>query len=78
MTLSEYIAKIGNRKFAALYGCSLGTAKAYRYGLRMPHPTRAMRIIALTGGAVDWAGIYPENNNPDDAQSAAFVAENNS
>jgi DNA-binding transcriptional regulator YdaS (Cro superfamily) len=48
-------------------------------GKRKVSPALAERIEQITSGRyTKEAFIWPENNNPDDAQSAAFVAENNS
>lgn len=58
MNLSEYIATIGDKAAAKLFGVSERVAQSYRNGERRPRPERAQRIIDATGGKVDWAGIY--------------------
>ncbi len=52
MKLSDYIAKIGNKAAADLFGVEETTAKAWRYNLRRPLPEAAMRIVAATNGEV--------------------------
>ena len=56
MTLSEYIAVMGARKFAALIGITLRATHGYQFGDRTPRREVAQRIVALT--PVTWEGIF--------------------
>lgn len=57
MKLSDYIAKVGNKAAAELFGVEEGTAKAWRYGYRRPSTDAALRIVTATGGEVTLAEI---------------------
>ncbi len=58
LTLSEYIARVGDETFAARFGISRWTARDYRLRASRPSTTMAMRIIRATRGRVGWDGIY--------------------
>ena len=55
MKLTDYIARIGNKAAAELFGVEEGTAKAWRYGYRRPSADAALRIVVATGGEVTLA-----------------------
>ena len=58
LTLSQYIALIGDVAAASMFGVSVGTARAYRDGRRIPKPSRAAIIIRATGGKLGWEDVY--------------------
>lgn len=60
MTLSDYIKHVGHERAAELFGVSLATVKAWRWGARTPRPEAANRIVQVTGGEVSLAGIYAQ------------------
>ena len=63
-TLSQYIAVIGDKPAAAMFGVKPGTARAWRGGRRVPGRKKAEYIIAVTGGKLDWKGIYAAELKP--------------
>ena len=58
LTLSEYIARVGDETFAVRFGISRWTARDYRLRASRPSTTMAIRIIRATRGRVGWDGIY--------------------
>jgi DNA-binding transcriptional regulator YdaS (Cro superfamily) len=77
MSLRDYIERIGNTAAAHLFGVKPGTAKAWRYGYRLPSATAALRIIDRTGGKVSWDEIYSgsDANNARASDSAEATTE---
>lgn len=67
MNLSDYIATIGDKAAARLFGIPERVAKSYRLGERAPRRDRAQKIIDATSGKVDWAGIYASQPSKDAA-----------
>ena len=58
MKIQDFIATIGDRAAAELFGISERAAESYRLGTRKPRPEVAQRIVEKTSGKVDWEGIY--------------------
>lgn len=58
MRIQDYIATIGDRAAAELFGITERAAESYRLGTRKPRPEVAQRIVDKTNGKVDWEGIY--------------------
>ena len=58
MRIQDYIATIGDRAAAELFGITERAAESYRLGTRKPRPEVAQRIVVKTNGKVDWEGIY--------------------
>lgn len=58
MTLSEFIAQIGDAPAADLFGVTVRTAMSWRLGERVPRPGKAKEIVDLAGGDVTFHGCY--------------------
>ena len=58
ISLSDYIAYIGNAGAAKLFECSEATAKSWRYGQRQPSIKQAKKIIKAADGKLDFESIY--------------------
>jgi hypothetical protein len=57
-TLSELIKQVGYKDFAKAIGKSEHTARAYRFGVRIPPGKVANRILSVYAGEITYAGIY--------------------
>lgn len=60
MNLPDYIKANGHKRCADLFGVSVATIKAWRWGARSPRPDKANQIVMATGGEVTLAGIYAQ------------------
>jgi DNA-binding transcriptional regulator YdaS (Cro superfamily) len=58
MNLPDYIREIGHPAAARLFGVSVWTIKAWRFGQRTPRPEKANEIVAITGGKLSLNDIY--------------------
>lgn len=81
LSLSAYIAMLGDEEFARRYGVKERTAQAYRLGERKPRPARARAIVEGSDGQLSFASIYDDGaaapnapEAPDDPDSRAEPA----
>lgn len=58
MTLSEFIAEVGDRTAAELFRAPVRTIQSWRRRERYPRPATAQEIIGATDGRVTMQGIY--------------------
>lgn len=58
MNLRDFLKEIGDSGAADLLDVPQRTVAAWRRGERIPRPNQAARIVRLTRGRVDYAGIY--------------------
>jgi|TARA_R110000803_G_scaffold103728_1_gene171865 hypothetical protein len=58
ITLKQYIEFIGIKPAAELFGCSIASTKAWRYGLRQPSIDQAKKIIKASNGKLDFESIF--------------------
>lgn len=58
MKLSEYIKETGHEAASRLFGVSIWTIKAWRFGDRLPRPAKANEIVRITRGKVTLSEIY--------------------
>jgi len=60
VTLPEWVGEVGDSEVARLCGVSQRCAQSWRLRDRLPSPGHAVTIIRVSGGLVDWPGIYGE------------------
>ena len=58
ISLSDYIAYVGNAGAAKLFDCPENTVKSWRYGKRQPSIKQAKVIIKAADGKLDFESIY--------------------
>ena len=58
ISLSDYIAYVGNAGAAKLFDCPENTVKSWRYGKRPPSIKQAKVIIKAADGKLDFESIY--------------------
>lgn len=58
MTLSEFIAEVGDEAAARLFGVATRTAAAYRRGEREPSTAKAREIVAAAGGRLTFEDCF--------------------
>jgi hypothetical protein len=57
-SLPKFIAAIGDPAAAELFDVKLRTVQSWRRRERHPRAEQAARIVELSGGEVDYAGIF--------------------
>lgn len=67
ISLSEFIAEIGDEEAGRLFGVSARAAKSWRLRDRYPRPETADRIVVRTSGRVTHEGIYGGASSKSDA-----------
>lgn len=58
MNLRDFLKELGDSEAADLLDVPQRTVASWRRGERIPRPHQAARIVRLTHGRVDYAGIY--------------------
>ncbi len=67
MDLRTYILRVGDDIAAAQFRVTARAVASWRRYERYPRPSQAARIVEVTGGLVDYAGIYSRPEGDDSA-----------
>lgn len=58
ITLSEFIAEIGDVEFSRRFKTPVRTVQSWRRRERRPRPAQAQELIRLANGRLDFTAIY--------------------
>lgn len=57
-TLKDFLCELGDEAASELLDVAPRTVASWRRGERLPRPAQAARIVRVSNGRVDYAGIY--------------------